>query len=222
MNRPIDLMPASCRVVLGRRTLVRRWTIAYAATATLILAGHTVLSAGNSSRSQQRAALANQVRINWSRSESVQQLVKEIAEVEEEINRFNRLSWPVHSSEIIRAVGAACEDSITLTGMGLTPREERKTPGAPAPKPSPTGEPAPPEAPRMLMIVDLEGVALSDGAIASFVSVLDGNPLFSRVGLDFTKSREVDGVEARAFRITCEVDLSARYTQIATGTEATP
>lgn len=211
MTHQIDLMPRSCREVLGRRTLVRRWVIAYAGAGVCILAGHALTRAGWSSLVQRRDALAAQVRLNWSRNEAVQQLVSEIARVEADVTRYNRLAWPVRASEVIDAVAAVMPEQATIVSLGLTPREEKR----PASQPRHTAVAPSPEAaplqPTTYMVVELEGVSTGDEPVARFVSGLEANPLFSRVSLDYTKSKSVGEVEARAFRVRAEVDLSSKY-----------
>ena len=47
--------------------------------------------------------------------------------------------------------------------------------------------------------------------MAQFVSGIDEHPLFSEVSMDYARFRDVDGVEAREFRVTLKIDMSARY-----------
>ncbi len=218
MSRAIDLMPRNCREVLNRRRMVRRWSLVYVLTATALFGTYWFLSLANRVRGQERDSLAIKMKINWSRSEVVNTLLKEIEEVEAAVTRYNRLAWPVRASEVIDAIAAAAPPAVSLSELSITPREEKpssrqaaqgKSSGrnsAPANAPG-----AAPDPPRALMVIEMEGVAPDDTAVARFVSGLDSHALFSRVTLDFTRAKPLGGVEVRNFRVTTEVDLSLRY-----------
>jgi hypothetical protein len=207
MTRPVDLMPAACREVLNRRAEARRWTLVYALTATTLFAAFWYLSAANRARERRRDIMAAQVQINWKRSEIVNRLVGEINAVEAAISRYDRLAWPVRATQVVAAVGAALPSDATLTQAALTSREEKIKP----PPRAPADGPAPTPAPRTFMIVELEGIARNDAAVASFVSAIDDNPLFSRVDLEFTRAVEAASRSVRGFRLVAQVDLSARF-----------
>lgn len=201
MSRPIDLTPMQCRETLGRRTRIRRWAIAYAATAVAVAGAVALSSAGISARGLHRSTLAEEARRRWERDEEVQRLLREIRAAEENITRYNRLAWPLRVTEAIDVLGDSVPSGVALSGLLVTPREEQVR-GAKAGVNPPA---------RSLLIVELEGYSPSDTQVAEFVSRLESNSLFSRVRLEYTRSATIDGVEAREFRIACEIDLLAKY-----------
>ncbi|MBL8746560.1 MAG: PilN domain-containing protein [Phycisphaerae bacterium] len=218
MSLSIDLMPRNCREVLNRRMMVRRWTLVYALTATAIFGTYWFLSLANHVAGQDRDALAIKVKINWSRNEVVNQLLKEINEIEEAVTRYNRLAWPVRASEAIDAISAATPPAVSLIELSITPKEEKPAAGTPRPDGSnkKRGASAPPsggaaETSKVLMRIEMEGLAPDDSAVARFVSALDAHPLFSRVALEFTRAKGLAKGEVRNFRITADIDLSLRY-----------
>lgn len=207
MNLRVDLMPESCRATLRRRRAIRRWAITIALAIAALGVGEWWLSSERSSRAREARRLGEEVRAVWEQNEEAQQLVKQIREVEEAIGRYDRLAWPIRVTEVVAALGSAMPESATLTLLAMTPHEERaprrvKEKGKAAPPPAP---------PRVVLLIELEGVAPGDGDVAQLIEAMDAHPLFSKVTLDYARSRDVDGVEARAFRATCEVDLSVRY-----------
>lgn len=208
MSKLIDLMPRSCREVLGRRALMRRWALVYGGTIAVLAASYWAIGLGRGTLERERDSMAEQVKLNWSRSEVVQNLLKEINEVESAITRYNRLAWPIRVTEAIDAVGAAVPGDAALTEITITPREEKKPPAPPKPGAPKAAEP---EAPDVFMVVEMQGVAPSDKPVAEFVSGLEANPLFVRVSLDYTRSKELGKGEVREFRVTCEIDLSVKY-----------
>jgi hypothetical protein len=212
MSRPIDLMPAVCRDALNRRRMIRRWTLVYLLSATTLFGTHWFLSLANRSMADRRDALALKMKITWSRNEVVNRLLAEISEVEAMVTRYNRLAWPVRATEAIDAIASVTPPSVTLSELSITPREEKPASRSSSKeKTRKSAEPEAPEAPRPIMVIEMEGVANDDAAVASLVSGLDGHALFSRVTVDFTRAKPLEGREVRNFRVTCEVDLSLRY-----------
>lgn len=209
MNRAIDLMPRSCREVLNRRMMVRRWTLVYVLTATALFASFWFLSLAKGVSIEDRDALTIKMKINWSRNETVNNLLREIAEVEGAVTRYNRLAWPVRATEAIDAVAASTPGSVTLLELSITPREEKASSKSASAQTS--GTPAVPEAPRALMVMEMEGLAPDDVSVARFVSGLEQHPLFRRVALDFARAKPMGQGEVRNFRVTADIDLSLRY-----------
>ena len=207
MNQSMDLMPASCREWLGRRLRVRRWTLAYLATACSLTGAYLWTGVGASGRGAEMARLSGELKQRWMRDEQVQTLLREIQQVETMVTRYNRLAWPVRVTEAIDAVGASMPDAASLTSLQITPREEQGK--VPVKK---TGNEKPAEVgPRTFMVLEMEGVARTDQDVALLVAGLEKRGLFSRVALDYTRALSVDGTDSREYRLTCEVDLSLRY-----------
>lgn len=211
MTRPIDLMPRTCREVLGRRLLIRRWGLAYALVTTVLFASSWTLVAQNRVLARRKVALAEQVHENWNRSEKVSGLLVEIAAVEQSVTRYNRLAWPVHATDVVNAIAACLPvGPVSLTELSITPREDRASKAGKGSAPLAAGASAA-EGPRTFMIVEIEGLATSDAPVASLVSGLEANPLFSRVSLDFSRANRIGEQDTRNFRVTGEIDLSSRY-----------
>jgi hypothetical protein len=182
----------------------------------LIAAGAAAFRTSGISLEHERTVLAAQVKAKWDANQEVQRLLTEIDSVETTITRYNRLAWPVRVTQAVDAVGAAMPKGITLTSMLVTPREQKDT-SAPTPAERAARAAATKsgnkleDAKKFALVVELEGVARADKDVAQFVSDLDANPLFARVSLDYTRAGEVDDFDAREFRMTCEIDLSARF-----------
>jgi len=202
VNGRIDLLPSDCRVQFMRRSRVRRWIGLYVGGVALLLGSHAWVNLGRGALEAEHAALTRQARENWERNEEAQELVGEIRDMGNMIARYNRLAWPVRVSDAINVISGVIPDSTTLTAMTLTPRQERTRIGSGKDRREET---------TTYLAIELEGLAPDDLAVAQVVSGLDGHPLFSTVTLDFARSREVDGVTAREFRVNCEIDLSRRY-----------
>lgn len=205
MRGRYDLMPESCRTLFNRRRRVRRWIVSYAMACVLL--GTTVagLVVSNASKQQERDALAAQVEVHWMRNEEARALLEEIRDLESSIARFNRLAWPVRVSDAIGVIESIVPPSTTLTSLTLVPREERVRPGK---RHKGEGEPEPP---KTFLAIEIEGFAIDDLDVAQAVRSLEEHRMFSKVNLDFARSRDVDGIDARAFRLSCEIDLSMRY-----------
>ena len=202
----IDLMPQTCREVLGRRVWLRQWTGVYA----LVIAGLVVglwYAGGRASRlAARRDSLAETREVRWAQNEQAQALHGEIESLRREIERYNRLAWPVRVSEVIDTIAGVAPEGVTLLSLSVTERVER-----PSRRRESKGKADEPPEPRSILITEFEGVARDDAPVASIVSGLQGISLFRSVVLDYARNVTVDGIEARTFRITCEIDLSRKY-----------
>lgn len=217
MSVQIDLIPMSCRVALGRRARVRRWIGVYALGIGAVIAAGVSTAATESSHARERDALQREVRLKWEQNEEAQRIWKQIQDLEATIARYERLAWPLRVTDVIAAIGEQLPKSLSLTSLTLTPRTETLGRGPRA------KEKKPEQQSRTLLAIEIEGVAPSDLTLSQFVSGIEAHPVFRSVVLDFARSRQVDGVDARMFRVTCEVDLSARYKFVdAAGAEVMP
>ncbi len=218
MSMLIDLMPDRCRESLGRRRRVRRWITAFLCASAIFGAVHWTQHARSASLEREHRRLADSVKEAWDRNQEVQRLLVEIQHAEDSITRYNRLAWPVRVGDVVAAIGATIPPSVSLTSLAITPREERRA-AAPR-KPGDAQAAAPAEGPKTFMVIEAEGVTPDDAGLASLVSGLEASPLFSKVSLDYARSGVVDGIEARLFRLTTEIDLSVRYSLSQTGSAA--
>lgn len=210
MSTLIDMMPASCRKTLGHRSWVRRWVATYIGVVLVLAAGSSLARMGQSGLRTEVRTMTKQAEERWERNEEAQRLLAEIRSLEETITRYNRLAWPVRVSQVINSLAALAPDPVTITTLAITPRETRQNRRA-----ATTGrrqnQKNEPEVVDSNLIIELEGLAPNDNEVALFVSGLEQHPLFSAVTLDFARSQMVDEFEARNFRITCRIDLNARY-----------
>lgn len=219
MSVQIDLIPQSCRVALGRRARVRRWIGAYALGIGAVIAAYASTAASEGVRARELDALRREVRLKWEQNEEAQKLWKQIQELEDTIARYERLAWPVRVTDVIASIAEQLPESISLTSLTLTPRQESTATAGRGRGKDKKNEPQS----RTILAIEVEGLAPTDLELSHFVSGIEAHPVFRNVVLDFARSRSVDGVDARSFRVTCEVDLSARYTFVdATGAGVVP
>lgn len=214
MSVSIDLMPSACREALGRRAWVRRWATAYALGATVLLTTWWGVGVGWSAQETEQRALQEQVRLMYERNEEIQALLKEIEGLEAAITRHNRLASPVRVSEAVRTMAAMMPAGVSLNSLAVSPREQKAPPVASKERAKNRGRDGAhpqPEPSRHFLVMEVEGVSLGDEPISGFVAGLEGSHLFSKVGLDYTRSVEDLAPGARGFRVTCEVDLSRSY-----------
>lgn len=206
-------MPESCRQVFSRRRRVRRWIVTYVMAIVLLATVSAGLLLNNAAKEKERNALSDQVEIHWMRNEEARGLLEQIRDLESSIARFNRLAWPVRVSDVIGVLEPEIPESTTLTSLTFVPRQEKviPAPGAGKKKDNKSKE----QAVRTTLAIQIEGVARDDLDVARLVSALDDHALFSTVSLDFARSTVVDGVNARAFRLSCGIDLDKRYSFVA-------
>ena len=216
MSGGIDLMPASCREWLGRRVWVRRWIGIYTTTVMALALGGWILNTTNATRELDLVSMRDEVRRRYAQNDEVQALLAAIRSVEGDITRYHRLAWPVRVGDVIDAVAAGMPESVSLTELAISPRDEKKPPRSQTARQragaaAAGGDDPVRDLPRQFLVLEIEGMARTDSDVALLASSLEENPLFSRVGLDFARTKDIDGIEGRQFRMTCEIDLGARY-----------
>jgi Tfp pilus assembly protein PilN len=210
MIRAVNLMPESCRLALGRRERIRRWTIIYTGVVVVLGAGAWLLFQGQGARIERREALARQLRQAWDRNEEAQRLLTRSRELNDAIDRYTRLAWPVRVSDVIDTLAAELPEGVSLTSLSMTPREEGRRGRPSGGSKSAENSEKKPES-RSFLVVELEGVSPSDSEVAGYVSALDQHPLFESVAMDYARSSKVRSTEARAFRVTATINLSHEY-----------
>ncbi|MEM7577646.1 MAG: hypothetical protein AAF328_09235 [Planctomycetota bacterium] len=153
-----------------------------------------------------------------STEQMVEQLEKRRNKLMDQRRLQREIRVPIRHHQIVRILGGLFPDSVTLTRLALiNDRPEPKPYVAPTQaadrpnKPSFGSRNA--EPPRLStapdrVIVELEGLAPDDIAVAEVIAELSGHPLFDGVKLHTSKFLETRGVAARSFRITGQIDLS--------------
>jgi len=201
MRQAIDLTPRVCREAMARRSRLRRWTTAYVVALCLLAGGWLWGSAGQQSLVSRRDRLSEEVQLRWERNVEVQRLLDEIATSEKAVTRYYSLAWPIRVTEVIEAIGAALPRSVTLGSLTATPRTKTRHDQS-------SGSEKTVES---YLVVELEGITRDRQAVATLVDGLERNPLFETVSLDYTRTVRVDHLEARTFRLSCEVNLLSKY-----------
>ena len=199
-----NLLPPSCRERFETQRLRRRWMLAYCCTCVGLAVLYSASANAFSRVDRTRDTLRAEVQDRLLQDKQATGLLEEITTVEGRLTRYNNLAWPVRMSEAIASIGPIIPETSTLTSLTLAPTVERTR--IPAKK----GKAAEEKVERYLT-VEIQGVSQSDLDVSSIVSGLDANPLFRAVAIDFARPRDVDGVDAREFRIQAEIDLEARY-----------
>lgn len=206
MTRFVDFTPASCRAKARERRAIRLWVSTFLGTVGIMAGAFGAINAGHSHRVAEREGLASQLKLQWDRNEEAKKLLVQVHKLDADITRYNKLASPLRASEVVAMLGAALPEKVSLTSLTLSPRQEKL-----APAPAKPGER--PAAPRILsqIAVEVDGVAPTDGDVSALMSALETNPVFSNVAMEFARSTVIDGIAARAFRVSGRIDLSNRY-----------
>lgn len=212
----INFLPQSYRDRLRRR--VRRIREVFAVVGVLIGLGVWWAYDANELLELKGAARFAEDRLNSALS--TEQRVKQLEERRDKLVDQRRLqreiSVPIRHHQIVRVLGEICPDSVALTRLSLV--NDRPEPKAYVEPSQGTGrnqpsfgsqdrtEPKKSQPDRVL--VELEGLAPDDIAVAEVIAELSSHPLFDHVKLHTSKYLETRGVAARSFRMTGEIDLS--------------
>lgn len=205
MTQRIDLMPESCRIKLGRKRQIRFWIAMYAVTATVIISGNSLFEWSKGQIRRESASISSQVALDAEQRVKAKQLQDEIRSIEMALDRNARIAWPIDISDVIAAIGSQTPDSVFLTKVAFTPRQERQS------SRRAKGNDGPPPLPRTRLQVECTGVAPDDQAMSRLVAGLESHPLFERLAVEHVRPVMLEGVEVKEFGVTCEVDFYHRF-----------
>ena len=101
----------------------------------------------------------------------------------------------------LRAVASCTPESVTLTSLTMLPKTERER----------VTKPGEPEIKRRWLLFELRGISPSDTDLAQFLASLESDEVFTRATVDYTTEKDIYGIEAREFGITCEISLERDF-----------
>ncbi|MEM8836152.1 MAG: PilN domain-containing protein [Planctomycetota bacterium] len=204
MIRQVDLIPSRCHEALGFRAWVQGWIATYALVALLVVAMAIGVRVRAERIDRELARLNDEVRERFEQNAEAKALLGELESIGASVTRYEALAWPLSSGVVLDGLVAALPEAVTLTGLGLTPRELRVS-----------GTKRGERSVRRELVAEVEGIARRDSEVAEYVSGLQVSGLFTSVTLDYARSADVDGVAARSFRLSAVVDLERRYKLVA-------
>ncbi len=207
----IDLLPSEiyAQSQVGVRT--GRYVV-FSIAAVLILAAVTTHARlALSAAEQQLYNTQNEANNVLEIERQAQELRKMRHGLEERIDLYERAALPLEIRRVIATIINDLPVGATLESLDLSAGVQRSTR---SPRSKGRDEKAEEQAPRVL-VGEISGFAASDQAIAELVAALSDRPPFQRVGLDFSRTREVRGQSAREFRVSFRIDLDAGYEVLA-------
>lgn len=205
----IDLLPDAIRqrsqagVRMGQFVVV-----AVASLAALVIAStHSRLLLRSMQQQYQAATTeSNQVFATEARAEELRRVLEETKSF---TDLYDRVALPLDVSAVAASIINVLPESVTLDQMDLD-AVARVTNRSPRSKGVESKEPAPPR----VLTGEISGFAASDTHIAELVSKLESMPPFRDVNLDFSRTRRVNEIDAREFRLSFKIDLDTPYVAI--------
>lgn len=203
----IDLMPASIR---ARSQAGLRTSRFIAVTSVIMLV--TIMVATHSrvrltSAQNHLAAVKSEAEAVFALEARAAELRQTLEQSRQYINVYERVAYPIEISAVIATVVNALPSSVTLEQVDIDA-------GSRAPGRSPRARGVAGEKPEALprvLTCEISGFAASDQHIAELINRLEGSPPLRNVNLDFTRTRKVNELDAREFRLSFKIDLNARY-----------
>ena len=213
----IDFIPPAYRSSI-RRTRVRRiLIIGLSAGGVLIgLSGWSVRAAVLHRRAElhEFARFVDDTRAAAHHAEMMQQ---KIEEAKQKLQRQKDLTLPIEASDILATLCGLLPESTSLESLEMrvtTLRQGNKTNRSGKNHSLKAGgkkKKNEEEKKEKVLVCEVTGLSISDMDIADFVGRLTDNTLFRDVSLDYSKPTQVGEKEARAFRVSCLLDLDAKY-----------
>jgi Tfp pilus assembly protein PilN len=182
-----NLIPTARRASRVRRRLLRRWIIVSVGYALLLVISALAVNWIGAAEAVD-PAVAAQVRNEISRSTAkLASFHSQAAGLDRELALARKIADQPDWSILLAAIAKQCGDEITLAGCDLSERREvsGKDPSA--------------------VNLDVHGVGRSNDAVANFVLRLEGVPILERVKLLQTTRKQVFGLDAFSFDVTCSV-----------------
>ena len=202
----IDLMPASirARTQAGQRT-GRLLLLGVAAVFALVVtATHSIFML--SSAQEQLFTASSQAEEVFGAEARASELKNTLKKTNAFIDLYDRVALPVNVSAVMATVIDCLPESVTLDEFNIDAgaRVASRSPRA-------KGEQSKDETPPRVLRGEVFGFAASDQQIAELVTRLNATEPFREVNLDFSRTRDVSGRDAREFRLSFKIDLDARY-----------
>jgi hypothetical protein len=211
----IDLLPESVRArgQAGLR-MGRFIAISVAALSALVV---TATHSRVMLRSEQEqfviaSAEANQLFATETRAVELRKI---LADTQAFTSMYDRIALPLDVSAVAATVINALPESVTLDQLDVD-AGARMVSRSPRSK----GVDAKAQTPPRVLTAEVSGFASTDQHIAELVAVLEATPPFRDVNLDFSRTRRVNGRDAREFRLSFRIDLDTPYTAPTNATAA--
>lgn len=201
MTQIVDLMPESCRVRLGRRAWVRGWIVRYVVAATVLGVAIVGTEIREQTKQARVASLQEQVDFSVEQKKKADELQAQIVSYDRALDQHDALALPLPVGVALRTLASCTPESVTFTSLIMLPKTVRERGVKP-------GEPG---TENRWMLFELRGVAPSDTDLAQFLAQLEANTVFSRATIDYTTQKDIHGVDAREFGITCEIALEREF-----------
>ena len=202
----IDLMPASIRArsQAGLRTSRFIAAASVVLVTTIMVATHSRIRLTGAQ--QQLTTVKSQAESVFLLEAKAGELSKSLALNRAYIDLYEQVAYPVEVSAVLATVVNALPSSVTLEQIDIDAgtRSAGRSPRAR------TLSEKKADAPR-IMTCEISGFASTDEHIAELVGRLESTPPFQAINLDFTRTRKINDLDAREFRLSFKIDLNMRY-----------
>jgi len=215
MSRTINLMPSAYRERLGNARIRQRY-LGYGLVAAVVVAALTVHSRFGVN---QMRALANELEAEVSELEAVQAEATEVSRKADvlaaNLADYYRLALPIEVTDVLGLVSQKIPEGLYVTEMNLSVSQRNESMSAMEElrqrvnhsKGRKTDE----RRVVRYLAVDLTGLGEDGVQVASFIGQLESHPAFGRVQLDFDRTKTVNGIVLREFRVRFEINLDHRF-----------
>jgi type II secretory pathway component PulL len=206
MQHSIDLLPDSIRVrsQAGARTGRLIATAGVLALLVLVLALHSLVALVRAQ--EELFTTAAQAQKAFEAEARQLELGAALKRHQSYIEMYDRIATPVHVSAVMATVINCLPESVTLDQFDVDAgaRPITRSPRA-------KGVEVKDELPPRILHGEISGFAASEEHISKLVNRLRSTPPFRDVNLDFSRTRTVNGGNAREFRLSFKIDLDASY-----------
>ncbi len=218
MTQSINLMPKSYRQKLGDHRVRRRYIIqtAIALIAVAALGVHQqFLLAQRKVTEAAQLEHVNQLRAAQAKCDQIQGLVDEGIQ---QLAAYERTALPIDLSRVIGTASSLFPDEVAVNSLHAWIQESQVSRSAlerlkgQSTRSSASKKSADKKTETVrVLYCEFTGNAATGIEISNLLQNLENHPLFSNIQLDYSKAIIVNDLDAREFRIICEIDLQKRY-----------
>lgn len=204
----VDFLPESYRKARRRRGRLFRQVALVGSIAGCLALATVALKTHSVSQRRTAERLEDTVKSEQNALGVVSGLNQERRALLENFDLKKELAPPITYSQVIAEIGHALPEGVAMVELAMRSVRPKPEPLVDKPegrKASDDDKPKPVEP--NLIGVELQGLAPDDLTVATLVSTLDENAMFSRVTMRSSESVTTQGLLARQFNLTAIVDL---------------
>lgn len=158
--------------------------------------------------------LAAQIRATQFQETEAGKLRYERGRLVEQVRLTRSLAMPIGMTPIVATLAAVTPEEVALTAVDSRIILQKRTKVITPADQTSNGRAVTKTEPYQIVVIEVDGLAPTDVAIANYVGRLASTALFRNVKMQYSRAGEFETVVTREFKLTFEVPLDRNYQRI--------